>query len=249
MGLTERRFVALPHQTWSPLLDFKPGPPDALDDEFNSTTLDAKWTAVTGASGTVSLFETGEVQKYDLTTRLGWLLLQAGSAANQKVQLRQDLTLADGDSVILAVAPVVSSDTNTGIVDDERWTGIVLNDNDAGYESGEWNAIFMDTFTDAFNIIHYDGTTVHGAVQTTTNQGNAFPSGSLVYLRFSRVGSVLHAFVSTDGSTWMALGSDTRSATATNIWIFTESVVAGNDPVPIQAIYWIRQGNNSFDPW
>jgi hypothetical protein len=56
---------------WSPILDHKPGAADTPDDEFDSTTLDGKWTAVSGSSGTVDLAETGEVTKYDLTTRPG----------------------------------------------------------------------------------------------------------------------------------------------------------------------------------
>jgi hypothetical protein len=232
---------------WSPILDYKPTS-DPLDDEFNGASLDAKWTAVTGAAGTVDLLETGEVQKYDLATRGGWLLLQAGSAANQKVELRQDVTLADGDSVILALSPTVSSDGDTGITTNELWAGISLNDNDAGYDAGEYNTLFWDVNPDGWRLIHSDGTTAFGTSGTSTS-GMAAPIAGRLYLRFMRVGSVIHAFWSNDGSSWMALGSETRTATATNLWIFCESTAAANEPVPIVAVDWIRQGTNNLDPW
>ncbi len=232
---------------FSPILDHKPTT-DTLDDEFDSTTLDGKWTAVSGSSGTVSLVETGEVEKYDLTTRPGWLLMQAGSAADQKVELRQDLTLADGDSVIMAFSPTTSSDADTGIAANEMRTGISLNDNDAGWDAGEYNTLAWTVQTDGWRIIHWDGSTMHGTTGTTSTADSA-PTTQLIYVRMARIGSVLHAYWSSDGATWMSLGSETRSATATNIWIYAESISAASEPVPVIAVGWIRQGTNALDPW
>lgn len=232
---------------YSPILDHKPTT-DTLDDEFDSTTLDGKWTAVSGSSGTVDLLETGEVEKYDLTTRPGWLLMQAGSVADQKVELRQDLTLADGASVILAISLTVSSDDNTGIGANELWAGISINDNDAGWDAGEYNALFFDVEVNGWRLLHYDGTSAFGATGPSGTTASS-PVTELIYLRFMRSGSVVYAFWSVDGSSWMAMGSETRSATATNIWIFTESVAAASEPVPIVAVDWIRQGTNNLDPW
>lgn len=234
--------------SFSPILDHKPTT-DTLDDEFDSTTLDGKWTAVTGTSGTVDMVEVGEVEKYDLTTRPGWLLMQAGSAADQKVQLRQDLTLADGDSVTIALSPTVSSDADTGIADNEMVVGISLNDNDTGYDAGEFNYLGVQFGATLARVSHWDGTTTHGASAPFTGGHHTIPMAGRLYLRWNRVGSVVHGFTSTDGTTWMALGSETRSATATNIWIFAESVVAATEPVPVQAVDWIRQGTNGLDPW
>lgn len=233
---------------WSPILDHKPTT-DTPDDEFDSTTLDAKWTAVTGSSGTVSLLETGEVQKYDLASRPGWLLMQAGSAANQKVELRQDFTLADGDSIQVAISLNSSSDGDMGIGADELWCGIALNDNDTGYDAGEYNALFLNVSTNIIRLLHYDGTTVFGSTSPFADKGISIPIGHVIYLRFARSGSTVYAFWSADGSSWMAMGSEARTATATNIWLFKESVAAASEPVPIVAVDWIRQGTNNLDPW
>jgi hypothetical protein len=236
---------------WSPILDYK-STTDTPDDEFDSTTLDAKWTAVTGSSGTVDLLETGEVQKYDLTTRPGWLLMQAGSAANQKVELRQDWTLGDGESIIVAMSFNTAAIDDDTIANNELWAGISINDNDAGYDAGEWHALFFDVNEGGWRLIHFDdasfthGTTVPSAVNTDNIGG---PIAQLVYFRFARSGSVVHAFWSHDGTSWMSMGSDTPTATATNLWIFVESLAAANEPVPIVAVDWIRQGTNNLDPW
>lgn len=234
--------------SWSPILDYKPST-DTPDDEFDSTTLDAKWTAVTGSSGTVSLLETGEVQKYDLTTRPSWLLMQAGSAANQKVELRQDFTLGDGDSIIAAISLNSSSDGDMGIGSDELWCGLSLNDNDTGYDAGEYNALFLNVSTNIIRLLHWDGSTVFGSTSPFADKGISIPVGHLLYLRFARSGSTVYAFWSSDGSSWMPMGSESRSATATNVWLFKESVAAASEPVPIVAVDWIRQGTNSLDPW
>jgi hypothetical protein len=223
---------------WSPILDYK-STTDTPDDEFDSTT---------GSSGTVNLLETGEVQKYDLATRPGWLLMQAGSAANQKVELRQDFTLGDGESIIAAISPVTSSEGETGMVNNELWVGIGLNDNDTGYDAGEWNVLMFDVNTEGWRLVHWDGTTGHGSTGTTTDSYGS-PIAELIYLRLLRNGSNIHAFWSHDGSSWMSLNSETRSATATNIWLFCESLVAASEPVPIVAVDWIRQGGNGLDPW
>jgi hypothetical protein len=220
---------------------------DTPDDEFDESTLDAKWTAVTGSSGTVSMTETGEVEKYDLTTRPGWLLMQAGSAADQKVQLRQDFTLGDGESIILALAAVVSSDGDPGIVDNELVAGLSLNDNDTGWDAGEYNGCYVQFGTDMARVSHFDGTT-RGATSAFGVSAQQVPLG-MVYIRFNRVGSVLHAWTSSDGYTWMSLGQDTRVATADNVFVFVESIVNAGEPVPIVAVDWIRQGTNDLDPW
>ena len=239
--------IGLFSSTWSPILDHKPTS-DTLDDEFDSPTLDGSWTAVTGSIGTVDPFETGEVEKFDPTTRPGWLLLQAGSAADQKVELRKDITLADGDSVIMAVGnPQASSDGDSGFVDNEHWIGMCLNDNDTAYDAGEWDALFCQTQIEGPRIIFFDGTTTNGSTSPPNTQTGL--AGKLVYLRLARIGSVIRAAMTTDGSAWTNLGSITRSATATNVWVFTESVVAAGEPVPISAVRWIRQGTNALDPW
>lgn len=240
---------------WSPIMDVKGSTDDPPDDEFDDTTgmsgstngLDAKWTAVSGTSGSVSLVETGEVERYDLTTRPGWLLMQAGSAADQKVELRQDFTLGDGDSVLVAMSgPFAASDGSTGIANNELRYGMTLNDNDAGHDAGTYFGIMFDTADNGIRLMAFDGTTTFGA--TSDSSGSmSIPIGQLIYLRLMRVSTAIRAYWSSDGSTWMPLGVKTISPD--NLWIWKESVVASGEPVPIVAVYWVRQGGNGFDPW
>lgn len=249
---------------YSPILDIKGSTDDPPDDEFDDTSgmsgpvngLDAKWTAVAGSSGTVSLLETGNVAKYDLTTRAGWLLLQTGSDGSQSVELRQDFTLADGDSIILAIAPAIlydqDSGNNHGLANNDHIIGVYMNADDAA----------PDTNTTAGSVRMEIETDVGGAefsyvVQNTSSSNIIFseshsppPLGGMVYLRIARSGSTYYGFYSVDGATWSPMGGGSPSGTAlNNLWIYVANAAAMGDPVPIQAVHWIRQGSNSFDPW
>lgn len=240
---------------YSPLLDVKGSTDDPPDDEFDDSTgmsgatngLDAKWTAVSGAESAVSLVETGEVERFDLDTRPGWLLLQAGSLADQKVELRQDYTLPDGNSIILALSsPFASSVSNNSITNNELRFGMALNDNDAGYDAGTFLYFAFDVDTNGVRLLVNDGTTTFGSTSDASQAMNA-PIGQLMYLRFMRTTTIIRAFWSTDGTAWMPLGNKTMSPT--NVWIFIESVVNADEPVPIGAVKWIRLGGNDLDPW
>jgi len=223
---------------------------DTPDDEFDATTLDGKWTAVTGASGTVDLAETGEVQKYDLTTRPGWLLLQAGSAADQKVELRQDFTMVDGSSIVVALAfGWAASDGDTGVADDEQWLGIAINDTDSGYDAGAYLQTAWDVAADGARIRTYDGTSVLGALTDSTNQELIGVPGSVVFFRIARSGTTYRVYVSGGGVSWTPLGSKVIATAPNNLWVFAESVAASGEPVPIHAVAWVRQGANTLDPW
>ena len=77
-------------------LEFGKTATDTPDDEFDTGSLDGKWTAVSGSSGTVDLLGTTG-STYDFTTRSGELLMQGYNGA--AVELRQDYTLPDGNSI------------------------------------------------------------------------------------------------------------------------------------------------------
>ncbi len=224
---------------FSPILDHKPTS-DTLDDEFDSTTLDAKWTAVSGSSGTIDPFEVGEVNIYDLTTRSGWLLIQAGNDGTNIVSLRQDLTLGDGESVLLAISPSILDDAN--LANNEQQIGIALNDNDTEYSSGNRFQVYCVTNpdTDQMNVETFDGSVLVFSEHAVRG---------MVYLRISRIGLTYWGWFSQDGSNWSLVSSDTAGGALTNLWIFCNNAAAGTDPVPIHAVHWIRQGINALDPW
>ncbi len=224
---------------------------DTPDDEFNSSTLNAKWTAVAGSSGTVDLFESSNVSEYDLTTRPGNLLMQVGQTGAQEVMLRQDYTLADGESIIVAVTPTLMSDdtggTSSGITNNELQIGLSVNDDNTDHDAGNSHEVFFDANDNGWRIIQqaHNGASVVGGV----TPGNAMPDMQKMYFRISRVSSVYYGFFSADGTNWFPLAGDTPAGTYDNVWIWVRSVATFGDPIPIQAFDWVRLGTNDLDPW
>ncbi len=235
---------------FSPILDHKPTV-DTLDDEFDSAILDGKWTVNAGSSGVVDFFETGNINIYDLTTRPGYLLTQAGSAGAQQVRLRQDLTLADGASVIVQVFPAMSMDGEPGWAASQRNIGIALNDNDTTDTSGNSLTLTLQTgINGQARILAYDGTTGR-SIGEFQQRGAAWAAGP-VYLRFSRSGTNYRPSVSFNGgASWNMLGDTTTftGTTFTNLWITDKNSAAFSSIVPVTAWGWIRQGTNTLDPW
>lgn len=222
----------------------KDNPDDPPDDEFDLGSLDPKWTAVSGSSGTVNLFETGTVSKFDAATKDGFLLLQVGPASGQIVELRQDYTLPDGASIILAVNPAIG-DGGQSIANNELRIGLSINDDDAGWEHSEEDAIFLDVNTNAWRVLSFGA---GSGIGHSASDVGPVPTGR-VYFRIHRSGTTIFYFYSLDGAAWAPLGNRTRSATATNVWIFAVCQATQSTPVPITAIDWIRLGGAEVEPW
>ncbi len=224
----------------------KPKPAaDTPDDEFSESTLDGKWTVVSGSSGTVDLLETANVSKYDLTTRPGNLLMQVGQTGAQEVSFRQDYTLPDGKSIIVAVTPTLLADADGGgINNNEIQLGISLNPSDTDHGDGDEQEVFFDANANGWRVFHAANALAVGATPNS-----AMPDMQRMYLRITRAGSVYYAFYSMDGQGWAPLGSHTPGATQTNVWIWTRSSASFGDPIPIQVFDWIRLGTNGLDPW
>lgn len=222
------------------------GAPAAIDDEFSSPTLDPKWTLLGGAvAGAVDLLQAADVTRYDLTTRPGQLLLQHGSAATREIQLRQDVMLPDGASIVAAIS---ASQHSTTLTADELQLGVVLNDSDVGFISGNYLALYaveVDTVPE-IQTIQSGGS---AAIVTTLGYGTLNAAGKPLFVRIARAGLTYTAWVSGDGTTWLNVGQVTFAAALSNIWIFSRNAGATGTPVPIQAIHWIRQGTNGLDPW
>lgn len=227
--------------------------PDTLDDEFESTTLDAKWTVLSGSVGTVDPLSRTNQEIYDLTTRQGWLLMQVGSDGSQEVSMYQVLTLADGESVVLAVAPawnvgqintldinhlqvVLSLNTSTTTPVDTVSTALLF--------AAEADADSLDIQAQAF--------TSGGAPRADSTQRMRTNKG-VFFVRIFRDGTDYHMFYSADGSTWQSLmGAETGAVGTelTHLWISVRNVATTSmEPVPITAFKWIRQGGSGLDPW
>lgn len=222
-------------------LDAK-GAADTPDDDFDSTTLDPKWTAVSGSSGTVNLLETSDVSKYDLSTRPGYLLMQVGNNAAQVVRLRQDYTLPDGASIVAALHPAVAMDS-TSRTNNEFFHSLYLNDNDTSETSGNWVRILFDVNTTDLRFQSAD------SAAGTIGSCDALGLPPFIYLRIARSGLTYYFFVSGGGYSWTHMGSSVAGAAYDNIWIAMNNPAAAVDPVPICSWRWIRQGTNDIDPW
>ncbi len=247
MTLASERGLSRHQEGYSPILDRKPTT-DTMDDEFDSAALDGKWTAVTGSSGTVSLVETSNVTKYDLTTRPGTLLVQSGRGGAQDVELRQDITLADGKSVVMMVAcPMPLDDIGADAQDFE--IGLSLNDNDSGPEAGNFSRLIVAASSSVVGVSAFDGTTVRRSYTSTSPTGTS--NDQLFYLRIIRSGTNYLPFFSRGGQAWSPLGGGFAvGATLSNVWIYARNDGAYTDAfIPVAAIDWIRQGSNTLDPW
>lgn len=214
---------------------------DTPDDEFNSGTLDAKWTIRAGysgcASGTVSLLETGDVEEYDLTSQPGWLLVATGSTTSYSCGFMQTYTIPDGNSVILKAAMSQIPPTNNGhqygmnLCDDSSCTNYIQ--------------LFIDQDLNAQRVLFQETGTATGT------GGNVYVDAAFFYLRLARDGLNYYGFVSTNGVTWTNLGWFTTGAA----WGYIEimSGVSGahssTATVPISAFDWFRLGTNNLNPW
>ena len=227
--------------------------PDTLDDEFASFALDSKWTVVSGSSGTVDPLSRTDQSTYDLVTRPGWLLIQCGSDGTEDVQLRQDVTLADGESVVLAIAPNFNMGTNRDPDSNHIQIGLGLNTSTTDIEPADTFALVWLAEADPA------GMDIQGAAENT---GGTSVASSQVYLPFApgvmfarifRDGTDYHLFYSIDGVSWSSLmGSLSGAVTTTldRLWISVKNTAStADEPVPITAVKWIRQGGSGVDPW
>lgn len=233
-------------------LDHKPGSADTPDDDFTSGTLDAKWTTVAGASGTVtesavSLLSTTNQSIYDLDTRPGYLLTQVGLDGARAVTLRQDFTLPDNASMIASVSPAFGFDGTYN--DDENTAGIAVNSSDTSWfdgTNGQKLILYASTtgsVTSGFELVAFDGTTTRRLFGSL----GAHP----LLLRIGRSGNVYYPMYSLSGGrSWSHLGTGFDLAGAkNNFWIAHRNDAAHTSIVPIVSWNWVRQGTNSIDPW
>lgn len=212
----------------------------AVDDEFIGTSLDPKWTVVSGSAGTVSLLDTtAGVARYQVVDRL---LVQVAPSA--LLTMRQDYTIPDGGSVVAAVeVPWVGSGGDNGrfylwantddtspTVADAIGTGI---EQDGGLFE-------LQGLTDAISIT--------GGVEITARD----IASDLLYLRITRSGLLYRGWVSTNlGRSWSIIVNKTAAAALTNVWFYAlgPSALGLNGGNPIYTVYWIRGGDDNLDPW
>jgi hypothetical protein len=205
---------------------------DTPDDEFNSETLDGKWTVTDGTNGTVSLTQGSPADIYEITT--DGLLTQM--SAGNDFFMRQDYTLPDGNSIILSLNPTV---TTPEIGQNDYFVGMSVNDNDSAFNAGNYHWF---AFAPSSRVIAWDGSATSATGVSSTGHG--------MYLRVLRSGLTYSYYWSITGDMWNPIESNTESGAFTNIWLFTISEAAYNSsPVSINKFSWIRQGDNNIRPW
>lgn len=226
--------ITLP--TWLKSINTPKQTADPVDDEFNTSTLDSKWNVTSGAQEAINLLETGTVNRFDLTSEPGALLVQTKTTP---FSMRQDVTIPDNSSIILSISGTPNGPINDG---DNMRMSISLNDNDTAYINGNYLELALEQDTDTFNV---QGFKTGG---TYTTVGDTFNVAETLYLRIMRSGLTYSAFVSTDGTNWTYIYQVTTPNALDNVWIYVIGPTA-YDYAPIVKFDWIRQANNSPSLW
>ena len=227
-----------------PSIDVEKTTVDTPDDEFNSSTLDAKWTVVAGTSGTVSNTSTsGGI--YDLATVSGLLLTQTNNGNN--VRLRQDYTLPDGSSIVVCCIFNTTSDAQSGILNNQTQIGIMLNGDDSNPLSASRIEYIVDANAEGWRLYATNGTT---SLSTPTGSGvTSALIAHKVYLRVYRDGLDYYCSYSYDGILWSFFKKLTLASAADNVWIRSDSSADIDGPSPINGFDWIRLGGSGIRPW
>ena len=222
------------------LLTDAKGSTDTPDDLFPGTTLNGKWTVVTGAAGTVNLIDNADPrQVYQVDN--GKLRIQVGNA--DSVLLRQDYTLPDNRSMVMAVEiPYI------GQAGDNADIGLALNTNDASVATVE--SIHAMAEQDTAEWV-FQGTVDAGATTNSFEILDHTLAGELAYFRITRSGLVYRSFASLNrGRSWTFLGTRTATTAFNNVWIRSGGSALPTAGVnPIFTVYWVQEGGVGVDPW
>jgi hypothetical protein len=223
-------------------IDIHPPVAGTPDDEFEASSLDAKWTAVSGSSGTVDLTgTTGGV--YELFPEPGVIAMQPSTTVH--IRLRQTYTLPDNTSIIVKLSPAFSIDGQPGVVNNELQWGMWLNDTAGAPESGVGMRLLVDTDTDTFRYFFGSFVAVSGSTPTASAPVIQGP----IYLRIRRSGTTFHGYFSPDGLRWTHLGSNTEATALTNLWIGCTTSTNIPSVKPAAIFHWVREGGVGTKPW
>lgn len=199
-----------------PTLLQSPAPGGGNDAEFSGSI--SPFSAVDGGSGTVTLNQGSGAGVYDTGSRSGWVLLQPGTASGENVELKMDVTLADGACVVAYVS-VALDQAGTPSANNEWAVGLCVNDSDtAGHVSSTTTQTLIAQVdceaSGQIRVMAFDGSASLGETATS----NTFIGGC--FLRIDRSGLVYRAYVSFDGFSWTYLGTKTMGTAANNVWLF-----------------------------
>lgn len=167
--------------SWDP--DGEPTSPSSQNDEFNATSLDAKWTTVNWGSATST----------DVNTSVpGCLAIVAGSLGPTLICAMQSLPSGDFSIVVKAEVSSISSTVICG------W-GIILSD---GTTAGAGNQTLVLSFENNQYVKYMSASTY-----TNFNTGGSLLNHvnyqeGITHIRLRRSGSTYYSGVSCGGKTW-----------------------------------------------
>lgn len=204
---------------WTP-----PETPHAMDDEFDSSTVDPDWSVYNSTDTASGSFSFGSVDAYDTTftsgnilraelngdSRRSWLIMQPPSGKSFYVTKAYS-----PPTNLLVIARMrfsqrydeaLSSDSNTGIA--------LIADDGSGLPDVAQDKVGLYLKVGAAGVVRAGLDSVVGGVwsgeNTTTDvdqQGQA-----LEYLALHKIGTDVHGWVGTNAGNWIYLGSKSVSA-------------------------------------
>ena len=227
-----------------------PNPNDTFDtNSVVGSTLNGKWDIVSGSVGTVNpIYPNSTTPTLDISSNPLGLAVQV---EDNSVALRQDYELANGDSIILTLAPAVNPASN---VEDEIKVGIRLNSNDNAptYGNGKgYVGLELVAIEDSWLYESISKNSLGAIVQHSLLGGNSdqesIMNGMEVEFRISRVdfngNAEYHTSLRTNGGTWIPIKKmHTGLGTLDNIWITFLSYTSSpsGNILPTQLVYDIR---------
>jgi hypothetical protein len=217
--------------------------PGSLADEFDTNTLDAKWTVIasttTPAAGTADPYANPSTGIYDLTTRSNGMLVQPrqNSGSVDDVLLRQSGALANGESLVFSFGmPDIGTSVADGMI-----VGLALSTNSTYDSSGTWRAMLVRGTT------NYKFDFYTGSAATVTNLRNYGTQsapvllGRRTYLRVTRRNTNDYWWMASfDGMNWIHLTKDTTSTSFSYVFLHARYNAAAPTMFPVFSFNWLR---------
>jgi hypothetical protein len=216
---------------------------NAKDDEFDTGTLDGKWTVTSGSLGTVSLLASSSAGIYDLTSKPGALLFQVN---HNRVALRQNAALENGESLVGCFSFTALADSPTAWGSSEQSIRMGLTSGPSSIVDGTGIRMELAIPPDKLSLRLMNA---NGTRNELPEEPGVALMGRRFYLRIHRVSNTYYGFYSSNGDSWVSLGFQNIAGTMAYIWIDIYSHLSAGAQVPIQTCEWIRIGSSAIAPW
>lgn len=230
--------IALATSGYKASFDNPPASPSAYDDEFTSTSLDAKWTI--GSTGTTNPVTTGTVNPasslttpvYDLTTMPSWMLVQSDNSTASYVSIYQSLSPSTDATFFAKVG--VQNRTVSGAEEGTVLIGLINT---------------ADTNEEVHIYLNVTGAGQRAAIQVRNNGVyTAVTGGSLTetlpslnpYMALWKSGNTYHAGFGYGDGPLSHIGSVTKTGVTTFDRVFIHFYCANETPSLINGIDFFR---------